>query len=495
LVTVVLRPDRWNEVTATLGAFFGDAPPPDLGVLLATQPEELLNLESRRWYAVAAELPHVDRSRPLVARLFEPRVRGLAAIVRTLDDGSSASLPRHVVLVPSRDPSALSSSLSTMLRTRLDCRPAGTAFECDQHRIELVSRDDDVVVVIDGDARDVAPRSAFEADPGPTPLAIELHAEPIRDVGLGLGATMVRRALASASPEYREEMQIAALAELSSSYLRTGPYGRELAVVRLAIEPRVGVRFEAHLTELGAARIDTAEDTVASSSVASSSVASSNAAPVHVRTRLPIHALRAISPSPFGYRSLRTPGEVANAVQSCGTTCYWQALSAPFAHASLLRRVATDEPDFLTIAVDSSMPVGALDVAIDLRRLGESLRARELVELSSRIATIHLRTRVNTARWVGVLTHDAGVAAPEPPRDGVPARSPRAEETSLVCLERLGNAVSEGLGAWVRVASPQRGTLGAAVRAEANEAAACVVDPALVEERDAWLEVLGRLPE
>jgi hypothetical protein len=158
--------------------------------------------------------------------------------------------------------------------------------------------------------------------------------------------------------------------------------------------------------------------------------------------------------------------------------------------------VGADEPDSLTVAVDPTMPIGALDVALDVRRFGENARARDLIALSERVPTIHLRTRLRGARWVGVLTHDARVASPEPPSEALaPMPSPRVEEASLVCLERLGRAVSEGLHAWARVDPAQRSVLRAAARAEAAEAASCARDPGLAEERDGWLEVLERIPE
>lgn len=485
LATIVVRPDRWPEVSATVATLFGSALP-DVQAWLA-RPETLLSLQSRRW-AAAAELPQIDRTRPVVVRLFEPRVHGLATIARTITEDRPTL--RHVILVPSERPAELAAALVSLLECPPIAAPtsgprAGRAHQCDAFVVGFAPRDGELAIAIGDPDADVAPRSAFEADPGDTPLAIELRAEPLRDVGAARGAKAVRDALVSVAPEYAEPMRTAGLAEIAGGYLRTGPWGREIDVLRVAVAPRVGLRFDARLTAEGAARWQ--------STRSSADSAVSAPAPVHVRTSLPLRALRDATPAPVGYRTLEDERSVAFASSACGVTCVWHALTAPFAHAAL--RTRHGAPELLSLAIDPTMPVGALDAELDVRRLGESLRARELVELSAHAPTFHLRSRVQGARWVGVLSIDPRVEVGAIDAAAASAlESSVVDEGSLGCLERLGRAVSEGLTASVDVAPTERAALLAQVRADATRAAECVRAPSLLAERAEWLALLEHVP-
>ncbi|MEZ4247155.1 MAG: hypothetical protein R3B99_02805 [Polyangiales bacterium] len=144
-LTVVLRPDRWSEVTETVARWIGTDPPGDLRALLSSRPEDLLRLESRRWHLAASELTHLDRSRPVVFRLFEPRVEGLAQVLEVVD---GQRLPyRHVILLPSAQPEALLGELTS----RVDCPPVAEGLQCDRHVVAFSAREGEVVVVVDGD--------------------------------------------------------------------------------------------------------------------------------------------------------------------------------------------------------------------------------------------------------------------------------------------------------------------------------------------------------
>lgn len=478
-LTVVLRPDRWSEVTETVARWIGTDPPGDLRALLSSRPEDLLRLESRRWHLAASELTHLDRSRPVVFRLFEPRIEGLAQLLEVVD---GQRLPyRHVILLPSAQPEALLGELTS----RLTCEPVAEGLRCDRHVITLSARDGEVVVVVDGDGEEIAPRAGFERD-ATSPLSITLHAGAIREVGSGEGARAMHRALQGVDPEYHAQLMSAGLAEIAGAYLRTGPFGRELETVRIAVEPGVGLRFEGRLTEHGAALLTTP---------ASASTPSPTASPnafVTVRSSLPLAAIRERAGLPFGAGNATEPRQIARAFQECGVSCVWHALSTPFAHAALMRRVTDGEGlEALSVVHDETMPAGRLDVEWDVTRMAEVVRDRELAQLAERVPRVYLRSQAQGARWVGLLTRDASLPAPTP-TGGAAAPSPHVDVASLACLERLGLTVASTLQTSAGLDDAERATVLAHARADAQTQAACVTDPSLAADRDAWLVWLGR---
>ncbi|MCB9603665.1 MAG: hypothetical protein H6720_25380 [Sandaracinus sp.] len=477
-LTVVLRPDRWSEVTETVARWIGTDPPGDLRALLSSRPEDLLRLESRRWHLAASELTNLDRSRPVVFRLFEPRIEGLVQVLEVVD---GQRLPyRHVILLPSAQPQALLGEL----RSRITCEEVAEGLQCDRHVITLSAREGEVVVVVDGDGDAIAPRAGFERD-ATSPLSITLHARAIREVGSGEGARAVHRALQGVDPEYHAQLMSAGLAEIAGAYLRTGPYGRELETVRIAVEPGVGLRFEGRLTEHGAALLTTEGPSTPSA------VPSPNAF-VTVRSSLPIAAIRERAGLPFGAGNATDPRQIARAFQECGASCVWHALSTPFAHAALMRRATDGEGlEALSVVHDASMPAGQLDVEWDVARMAEVVRDRELAQLAERVPRVYLRSRARGARWVGLLTRDATLPAPTP-TGGSAAPSPHVDAASLACLERLGITVASALQTNAGLDEAERATVIGRARADAQTQAACVTDPNLAADRDAWLEWLAR---
>ncbi len=328
---------------------------------------------------------------------------------------------------------------------------------------------------------DVAPRSAFETDPGDTPLAIELRAEPLRDVGAARTIVAIRDALGSVAPEYQRAIRGAGVGELTAAFVRSSPHGREIGALRLRVEPRMGVRFDAQLTALGA-RLASAP-----SAATSASLEPTHVAPVHLRSSLPLRAMRDAAPLPVGYRTVDDPRDLTNAVRSCGVLCRWQALSAPLAHAALLRRLEVPV-EHLSIAVDPTLPPGTIDADVDPVRLGDAMELRELVELLHSMRTIHLRSRVRGARWFGVISTDPSSSAGEL-SDSPALESLVADEGSLLCLERLGLAVSRGVGSTAGDSTEDAALL-AQARADATRAAECVRAPSLLAERAEWLALL-----
>lgn len=482
LATIVVRPDRWPEVSATVATLFGSALPDELRARL-DRPEDLLSLQSRRW-AAATELSQIDRTRPVVVRLFEPRVHGLATIARTITEDRPTL--RHVILVPSERPAELEAALVSLLECPPIAAPtsgprSGRAHQCDAFVVGFAPREGELVIAIGDPDVDVAPRSAFETDPGDTPLAIELRAEPLRDVGVARTVVLVRDALGSVAPEYHRAIHAVGVEELMAAYVRSSAHGREIGALRLWVEPRMGVRFDAQLTALGA-RLASAP-----SAATSPSVEPAHVAPVHLRSSLPLRAMRDATPLPVGYRTVDDPRDLTYAVRSCGVLCRWQALSAPLAHAALLRRLEVPV-EHLSIAVDPTLPPGTIDVDVDPVRLGDAMELRELVELLHSMRTIHLRSRVRGARWFGVISTDPSSSAGE--LSDLPAlESLVADEGSLLCLERLGLAVSRGVGSTAGDSTEDAALL-AQARADATRAAECVRAPSLLAERAEWLALL-----
>ncbi|MCB9631257.1 MAG: hypothetical protein H6721_03820 [Sandaracinus sp.] len=474
-LTVVLRPDRWSEVTETVARWIGTDPPGDLRALLSVAPEDLLRLESRRWHLAASELTNLDRSRPVVFRLFEPRIEGLVQVLEVVD---GQRLPyRHVILLPSAQPQALLGEL----RSRITCEEVAEGLQCDRHVITLSAREGEVVVVVDGDGDAIAPRAGFERD-ATSPLSITLHARAIREVGSGEGARAVHRALQGVDPEYHAQLMSAG-SRRSAPTSAPGPTGVSSRPCASRSNRAWGLRFEGRLTEHGAALLTTEGPSTPSA------VPSPNAF-VTVRSSLPIAAIRerAGSCSERGTRPIRGRSRELsrNAAPPCGTR------STLFAHAALMRRATDGEGLRGALGLhDASILAGQLDVEWDVARMAEVVRDRELASLGGACAARHLRSRRPGARWVSLATRDATLPAPTP-TGGPRRRAPRRRGVAGVPRTardhgRVGAADERGLD------EAERATVIGRARADAQTQAACVTDPNLAADRDAWLGVARTL--
>ncbi len=300
-LTAVLRPERWDEATATLAPLLAGVEHPALqAVLAAADPYAAFRVLVQH-AAPQAKLPAAlaawDQRRPLVAALFIPQLNDLVLAARsvlplTFERIRDQGVPplRHRVLIPATDSRALAESLLAVFEAADFETPAAAlklAEGPERHlligpgglvALALVAEPDWVRVELayqghpcgpDTEARLARYAEMLAAPPAPQDrfdspawrLAAAgghlaaLHVRPwkLRDLASHIGAGHLVRAVLMAGAAHQQMLLARGLAEVANASLLMSPEGAEIEDLAVAWDLDGGLRalVAASLSEHG----------------------------------------------------------------------------------------------------------------------------------------------------------------------------------------------------------------------------------------------------
>lgn len=452
LLTVMVQPERWDDVHQVIVSLLGEEPPDgDLRRLVAFRSfADLLTLESRRWGAMARDLPAFDGSRPVVLRMWElpAAAQTLQSAFATVDDAPSPL--RHVIVVPSTDPATTAAGLRERAAERCE-EVSPDTLRCFRGALHLVPDEDQIFVVLDqsetSPALDslygrAAPTRSFRwATDRQHPVAAHVRGSALRHAFVQQGAMMVSGALAAVSDDFRGVMRSVGVGELLGAYARSGPEGREIAEAAVALRstPQPAIVWAAELTPTGVERFAQAP---------SAGAGSGGGDWFDLRSRLALGEVGL----PAGYEGL-SDSRRREAFTECGFACVLQSLAQPLAAYGLMRETGLlpREPAFVP-RPDPALPAGGLALDVDLRRAPDA----SIQFLGRFVSSVHARSELRGDSWLGTLS------ARQPDSDFLPLPSGPAAlagPDEPACVRALALRIGDALQAVANTSEAERRTI------------------------------------
>lgn len=404
-VTALLRPERWDQATATLAPLLAGVEQPALQAVLAaadpyaafrtlvqhTAPQEKLPAELVGW----------DQKRPLVAALFIPQLNDLVLAARsvlpvTFERIRDQAVPpfRHRVLIPATDSRALAESLLAVFEAADFVTPAAALKLAEDPRrhlligpgglaaLALVAEPNWVRVELayqghpfdpDAETRQARYADMLAAPPAPQDrfdspawrLAAAgghlaaLHVRPwkLRDLASQIGAGHLVRAVMMADAAHQQMLLARGLAEVANGSLLMSPEGAEIEDLAVAWDLDGGLRV------LAAASLSAHGWRVWRAGLQAGRLPpmpAADGALAWMWSRTDLNTLLSTAGSLPALAQARRPREAAQAIQQCGLFCpLHMLLRAPLGAG----RTALD---FVPVDLSQKLPRGMSLALLDL---------------------------------------------------------------------------------------------------------------------------------
>jgi len=432
----------------------------------------------------------------MVFRFAETKDDGLATLSRIARDGAMAdpelTAVRHVLAIPATDPALLERSLGRALDHL--CRPEDGERRCPggwSVRIEAESR---WVWAIFGEL-DAPLRGSGEAsgtlrwamDPR-WPGAAHFRHSAMQGAAVHSGIRQIQMALAYAASAHMNRLTAAGLGDVLAAHARTSPRSAEIDEGALALQPEpASLLFLGHLTPR-------ATDALGSAAPEQAGAPSPRSGHQHleVRSALPLRtALRAVPP-PFAIPR-DDPRSAIRATWRCGPFCFFGTAAQPLAAARLITDVHAMEAvaENVRYVPDASLGEGGLQAHLDIANAARVEGGRDLQKIAQLVPNLYLNGRVEGATLAGAIGFQPGLPFTTPPLAAGDRHSYDGEQ--LRCLEQLELATIGALEGLRAIDPAEHSRLLQAGKTEANRSLACVTNPTLRAEAEAYLIALDSI--